>query len=643
MTSQQKSSQIIPIMLGTAGHVDHGKTALVKHLTGVNTDRLEEEQRRGLSIDLAVAPCQLPGDRLAGIIDVPGHEDFIRNMVSGASSIDVLMLIVAADDAVMPQTIEHMKIVKLMGMSQVMVVITKIDLVDQEMLALVKEDVSEFMGRVGFTDVPMVCVSNITGEGIEQVRTVLAELVSRIEREPDKRAFRMYVRHVFSVKGYGTVVTGVPCSGSIKVGESAVLLPTGKSCSVRAIQTYRHQADSTQAHLSSAINLRDVNPEEVTRGMVIGDPGVYKGVRSALVWVKNESGVLKLKRRSTLRFHCGTAAVVAKTQLIDCERLPPGGEAFMQVKFEQPLVVTAGDRFILRVLSPADTLGGGFVLSVNAERVKRSSSFLVPRLRLALEAVQQDDVVKSEFCAGTDPIIKGEALITLAQSGRNRALELIKEKEGSKEVTSLGQGRWLVSDRAPEVVDIMKKILRRYHRDNKYAWGLKPGYATSLFDLEAKAFQAFSQVLTKDQEVVVRHGHLALRSFTPEISEREIKLRESVLEKVRASGTQSVARGNLKEELGMSEAEMKLIIRLLADEGEISVLGSNLMAREVVEDLRSKLLELFNKTTVVELGSFREKTGLSRNIAVLVLEHFDNQGMTRRQGNGRVLVQKTLK
>jgi selenocysteine-specific elongation factor len=640
MSSQLNAPEILAIMLGTAGHVDHGKTALVRHLTGVNTDRHKEEQARGMSIDFGVAPLLLPGGRLVGIIDVPGHEDFIRNMVSGAASIDVLMLIVAADDAVMPQTIEHMQIVSLLGLAQVMVVITKIDLVDADLLELVKEDVAKFMAQTGFPEAPMLCVSNETGEGIEQVKNALTQLLATVKREPDRRAFRMYARDVFSIKGYGTVITGVPCSGSIKAGDNLELLPARKLTGLRAVQTYKHETDSTQAHVSAALNLRDLQPDEVSRGMVLAEPGVFGPSRSALAWIRNTSGVKPLKQRSKLKFHVGTAAVVANVRLINVPELAPGAAGFAAFHFEQPLVFAAGDKFVLRVLSPADTIGGGIILSINAGRLRRKTPLLEARLNKALERARQGDVLGSELYAGSSALVKDDQLSRLAQTDKARAHVLITEKQAAGEMIKLSEGKWLIAKRGSEISKQLKKLLARYHGENKYAWGMKPAYVAELLGLPVGAMDKLSQILFCDGEIVTKHGYLALKSFSPEINEREMKLREAVVVRVTQAGAGSVARGDLQAELSMSNAEVKLITKLLVDEGIVCVLGNNYMLRTIVEECRTKLFELFAQNPVVELGPFREKTGLSRNIAVIVLEHFDSEGLTRRQGNGRILAHR---
>ncbi len=640
MTSNTQSAPVLSLMIGTAGHVDHGKTSLVKRLTGVNTDRLKEEQARGMSIDFGVAPFVLSDGRRVGIIDVPGHEDFIRNMVSGASSIDLLMLVIAADDSVMPQTVEHLQILHSLGLTQVLVVISKIDLVEEDMLGLVKEDIASFMTRAGYAEAPIVCVSNETGQGIEELKSVLSQLIDKAKRPPDQRAFRMYVRDVFSIKGYGTIATGVPSSGSIGVGENLELLPPNKLSSVRAIQVYKSPAQATIAHLSSAINLRDLQPEEFSRGMALCAPGIYRPVSSALLCVRNNSQSKTLKTKAEMRFHSGTASVAGMIRLLESTELYPGQEAYAVVRFQEKIVLCAGDRFVLRVPSPSDTIGGGIVLSVSHGRLFRKFGNLAGLLREAQLLAEHGDFLGSELLLHASPVVKDKDLSLLASADKITAKQFMEEKEQQGDAIELADGNWLITRRSGEIIARLKKLLARYHRENKFVWGMKPALVTELLDLPASAFSKLCQILLTDSELCLKHGSLALKSFTPQISEREINLRDAILERVKKAGAASVAKGDLLLELEMSASEFKLLSRLLIDQGLLRAIGSNYLLSSLVEECREKLLKLFQEQQVVEIAPFREATGLTRNVAVLILEHFDSEGMTKRQGNGRVLLRR---
>lgn len=421
LTAQQPL--IVPVMVGTAGHVDHGKTALVKLLTGCDTDTLPEEKKRGLSIDLGFAPFLLQGARMVGIIDVPGHEDFIRNMVAGASSIDVLILIVAADDGIMPQTIEHLKIVSLLRTPQVMAVITKIDLVSVDRQEEIKEKVQYFLAEHGFPDAPVILESNKTGDGIATVRKTINQLVESVKRPIQERAFRMDVERVFSVQGHGTVVTGIPSSGRCAIGDALELFPGPKRTACRAIQKYNRISEETQAHVCSAINVSNIKVTDVERGMTLAAPGVYRQASWALLSVRNVHDSIAMKRNQQLRFCSGTSTRVVSGLLIGSSSLGPGEQGFMHIRILDPMVLAAGDKFILRSLSPSATIAGGVVLTVNSDSRKKKSSFKTESLEAARTAAENNDAFLSELIAGNLLVISQRDVLFMAQCREEQAYD----------------------------------------------------------------------------------------------------------------------------------------------------------------------------------------------------------------------------
>jgi selenocysteine-specific elongation factor len=642
VTLKPKTPEIVHAMLGTAGHVSHGKSTLVEILTGCQMNRLPEEKQRGLTIDLGYAACFLPGDRLVGVVDVPGHKDFIRNMVAGAASIDILMLVVAADDGVMPQTEEHVKIARILGAERVMVVITKTDLVDAELLDLVRDDVKGFMARRGFPDAPVICFSSKTLDGLDKVRDTLEGFLAEIAaRPPETGPFRMYVDRVFSVKGYGTVITGIPDSGALAVGDRLELLPAGTPTSVRAIQAYKFSREEARAFTCAAVNVRDVPTEEVARGMAIVEPGAFRATRRVLVTVLNASDTVALKRIAEVTFHTGTAVVNASFRLIGADVLKPGAEAFGEVRLAEPVVVAPGDRYIVRVPSPADTVGGGRVLSTNVGKLKRSSPEVARRLAAARDALEKGDRLGAALAAGPSVVLETADLIPLTGAAGDDARAVLAERAAAGDLVDLGGDGWLVAARATEAAEVARKALARYHAENKYAIGMAPAHVCRLFGLGEKSFADLAKALAKQSGgIVLRHGKLALADFAPALSQKQSALREAVLERVTAAGSAAVARGTLVKDLGARESDMKLVLRLLGEEGEVTLLGNQLMQTRAFEECRAKLLELFEDREIVGLGDFRKLVGASRNLAVAILEQFDAEGLTRREGKGRALVRR---
>ena len=639
--SETKTAAILSVMLGTAGHVDHGKTSLVRNLSDFDTDRHPEERTRGMSIDFAVAPFPLPDGRIAGIIDVPGHEDFIRNMVSGASSIDLLLLIIAADDAIMPQTEEHLRIAKALGMSGLIAVITKTDLVSTEVLEMVTQEVRAFLTEAGYGDAPIVPVSNTAQTGLQELRDCIVEALSKIRLNSDERAFRMPIRQVFSAKGHGLILTGVPLSGQLSIDDPVEILPLGRAASVRGIQNYRQNSGSTEPHRSSAINIRsDLAAEELHRGMVLAAPGAYGVSEQVIAWFRNDSPTETIRSRSTLLFHSGTLGALAKVRFIDCSELAPGGEAFIRLRFEKPVTLAAGDRFVLRSNSRHHTFGGGRILSAHVSRSRKLSESLFDRLIRAKDALDSGDLFLCELFAGSQLSFSAELLKTRSQLPAPAFQRRLEDLQAKGDLLPLGDGAYLVKTRADELRLGIKRALQRYHQIQKFAWGMKPSYVCDLLKLPLGSFPGLEKVFLEDSELQMKHGRLALQSFEPQINQREIRLRDDILRIVEKAGIQSVARGNILEQLKITEVEFRAVLRLLIDENLLVLLGSNLLFQPVLESSRKALLELFQTQKIVEIGQFREKTGASRNVAALILDSFDSEGLTKRVENGRILTRK---
>ncbi|MBF0330817.1 MAG: selenocysteine-specific translation elongation factor [Candidatus Omnitrophica bacterium] len=634
---------IVPVMVGTAGHVDHGKTALVRHLTGCETDCLPEEQKRGMSIDLGFAPFRLPGDRMVGIIDVPGHEDFIRNMVAGASSIDVLILVVAADDGIMPQTIEHLKIVTLLGRPQVMVVITKVDLATHGRQLEVKEYVTALLIEHGFAQAPVVMMSNKTGAGLDDVKRAIEQLVRLAEDVPAReRAFRMHIERVFSPPGVGSVVAGIPSAGSCAVGEKLELFPGPLPTAARAIQKYGLDAPDSQAHVCTAITLRDIKSADLERGMTLAVPGVYHETLSAVLSIENVHATASIKRRQEMRFCCGTFTRVVWGLLLAEGPLKPGEKGFIQVESSTPMVLAAGDRFLLRSLSPSATIAGGSVLTTHVDP-RRKRIYLTPqRLELARKAVDSNDPFLSELIAGAFVVLHDADLPGLVQVTGAAMRGSIDAKVSTGVLTALTPSLWLVTERATELEARLVVALGRYHKENKASMGMPGTQACTVLGLNDQCLDAVVRVFARSPLIVAQRNCFALKSFRPELSARQQVLKEKIMAGVMHAENAAVAFAPLQAELKATDQEMQVLLRILSEEGSITVLDHYWIASSAVHKYLAKLLELFRNKRIIELADFRTATGLSRNLAVPVLEYFDVKGITCREGKGRRLLSKSL-
>lgn len=640
MSPLVKPPTILPVMVGTAGHVDHGKTSLVRLLTGCETDRLPEEKARGMSIDLGFAPCLLPGNRMVGIIDVPGHLDFIRNMVAGAASMDILILVIAADDGVMPQTDEHLRIIRLLRTPRLLVALTKIDLVDADTLALAREEVVAFAARAGYPDAPVIPVSNHTGEGVPAVREALDGLVRELVRTPDPRAFRMCVERVFAVPGHGTVVTGIPMSGRIAVGDEVTLLPGGQTARVRGIQNYHHLAEATGPNLCAAINLANLAAEEVRRGMILASPlGEYRATRFALARVVNEDPRRPLRHNAELRLHCGTANTSARVSFLAGHDLSPGAAGFAKLRLAEPMALAAGDRFILRRPSPSATLGGGAILGAVPQRARLHDEILERRLVVAAAAVGQQDLATAELMSRPTPILlRNELPGVFRQAGVEAATE-IRRLVASGILAELAEGgSCLVLPRLAELAGQLGQRLRRHHREQPQHWGPDAAEAAAWFNLKPGEFAKFAELVTRPEAgLCLKHGRLCLAGFEPQLPDAQAVCRQQLAEKVVAAGIAGPAIGDLATAMALAKKDLQPLIRILVEEGQLLTVGNHLLDAAVFRNCEARVREFFAEGhAVLGINEFRERTGAARNFAVALLEKFDALGLTRRTPEGRV-------
>ena len=497
-----KARTVLPVIVGTAGHVHHGKSTLVRLLTGCETMRLPEERARQLTIDLGFAPCRLADGRVLGIVDVPGHEDFLRNMVAGATAVDAVLLVVAASEGVMPQTAEHVRILNVLRRPPLLAVITKSDLVDADRLAQVRGEVAAFLARAGFPDAPLAVCSAKTGDGLEQVWDGLERIVKLAEARPrDSRAFRVNVERSFQVAGHGTVVTGIPVSGAAAPGDPLEILPGGAPSAVRGVQVYKQAGTAACAGTCVALNLRDAELSAVPRGAVVAAPGWYRPCSELLLAVESVAEEVVLPRLAEVRLHAGTAAVLARARLLDVERLAPGGRALVHLRLTEPVVVAAGDRVLLRSLTPTATVGGGPVVSTAPPPVARKDAALLARLAEAARLVEGSDAAGGEFLAGIPALLpQAEAVRLIGVPGCDPAKHAL--------LTSLGALWWLVGPRLPEVAAVLAAAVDRHHAERPDDHGLSADAACAALGLPAPCFTALATACA-EHGLVVAHGHLA--------------------------------------------------------------------------------------------------------------------------------------
>ncbi len=627
------------VIIGTAGHVDHGKTQLVKALTGVDTDRLKEEKERGISIELGFAPLPLPSGSLAGVVDVPGHERFVKNMLAGAGGIDLVLFVVAADEGVMPQTREHLDILNLLGIQKAVVALTKVDLVDEEWLLLVEEDVRSLLKGTRFEDAPFVRVSVVTGEGLEELVRLLDEAARAVTPKPASGSVRLPVDRVFSVAGFGTVVTGTLFSGKIRTGDVLELLPRGLRSRARSLQVHGRKVEEARAGQRVAINLTGVEVEDVERGDVVVTPGAFATATRLTVLLRLlPAAGNPLKNWQRVRFHLGTKEAFGRVRLLDREELPPGEECFAQLELEEPVVAVVHDRFVIRAYSPIRTIGGGEVLEVGGARYRRFRPEVLARLEHKLSGGAAG-LLLEELRRQKKPLLVDElAVRTGLEEPALRELATQLAAQGEVVVFDLGGEAFLAA--APHVAEWEEKLLaslEAYHA----RFPLRPGIPkeelrTRLFAaFPPKLYQALLEGLAGKGKVELRGQAVARAGFevrpTPE---QEEKLRR-LLEQFRSSPF-SPPTGD--EILKFLHPEGEELVNYCLQEGVLVKVGEGLyFLREALEEAWRRLEEYLRAHGEITVAAARDLLGTTRRFCLPLLEYFDRERRTRRLGDKRVL------
>jgi selenocysteine-specific elongation factor len=640
--TQESVLEIQPIVIGTAGHIDHGKSTLVRALTGIEPDRFKEEQERGMTIDLGFANFELPDGRRVGMVDVPGHERFIKNMVAGATGIDLVMLVVAADDGVMPQTREHLAIMDMLGVRSGLVVLNKIDLVDEEMIELAAEDVRDAVRGTFLEGAPILRCSGVKGEGIDELLEALSELAKDAQPRSDEGIFRMPVQRVFSAKGFGTILTGIPVSGSVKVGESLEIQPGGLRGKVRGIQAYHEKTDTARAGHSTAINLSDVRHDEVVRGCVLASPGFFEPARMFGAELQViASSPMPVSNRLAVRIHTGTTEAVGEVIVLDAEELAPGDVGLVQLRLEAALVAAPGDHFVLRLASPAVTLGGGVLIERSRHRLKRFKQFALDELRRQADGLGSVpdflEITLARSAPGLVPLSDlaivsqrshkeaGEALAALAERG------LVRGFEGGK--------RWVHGEVFDRAVQVVVHELEGWFAERPWRVRAEAIAVRARTSFDAPFFEAVLAGACEEGLIEAhRGGRVGLPGREAELVGEEVAQLEALCVRVERAGFQPPTLEQLETEVGASAERVKALMELLVDQGRIHHVGAGVfLSRASLERAREAVRSNCEAHGELDIPSLRDLLGTTRKFLIPLLEHFDTSGLTVRVGANRVL------
>ena len=633
------------LILGTAGHIDHGKTSLVKALTGIDTDRLKEEKARGITIELGFAHLELPGGVRFGIVDVPGHERFVRAMVAGVGGMDLVMLVIAADEGIMPQTREHLDILRLLGVRNGLVALTKRDLVDREWLELVTEEVRDFVAGSFLEGAPIVPVSSRSGEGLDELRAELLRLAERVDEKRCEGSFRLPVDRVFTVAGFGTVVTGTLLSGEIRVGDELELLPPGREGRVRGIQAHGAKSVQGQAGQRLAVNIQGIDLDQAHRGDVAVPRAVFRATRAVDVRLDYlASAPRELKHRATLRLHSATYEVPAQVILLDRDTLQPGDSAYVQLRLKEPSLLLSGDSYILRMSAPATTVGGGVVLDPFPPRRRRRSS---EALEL-LEAFGQGDHQRTIALIVAQNLLSGITFeeILLRSGCPRKVVEVAL-------AALLSSGEVLQVTREPRMFlakgafDTLKKGLVEELAAFLDVNPLKEGMGKEELKTrlpkrsDPRFFSPLLSALEKDGSVVPERDIVRLAGKTLRKNAQADDLSGRIALYLNEGGIEPPTVREVMERFRCDEKAVRDNLALLVRNGKAARISSDLFySAEALNGLREKLAAYLREKGEITPPEYRELTGLSRKFLIPLLEYFDSEKLTIRVGDKRVARRK---
>jgi len=628
------------LIIGTAGHVDHGKTVLIKALTGIDTDRFQEEKERGISIDLGFAPFKLPDGRLAGVVDVPGHERFIHNMLAGAAGMDLVMLVVDATEGVMPQTREHLDILELLGTKNGIVVITKIDLVEEEWRELVRDEIKEELQGTFLEKSPIVSVSAIKGQGLEELKSLIDDLTSDLEARDSSGPLRLPVDRSFVISGFGTVVTGTLVQGSVRVGDTVAIVPPDLEVRVRNIQVHDADVQEAKAGTRVALNLSGLEKDRVLRGSVISNPGYYRQTDLIDVTVKLlEKAPRKLKNLDPVHFFLGTARTVARLHLLDRKELEPGQSALVQCRLEKPLVAERGDPFVIRSYSPMTTIGGGKVLDPYPAKHRRFRPDVIERLNELKQAPSAGG--DSAFVRRKLEELKAADITRLVKEtrlGKDKVETILEELAAQNLVEKIGSV-YIISAVLKEYEDTLLAELKKYHREKPLDPGMSrarlKGFLPTAFN--QRDYDALLETLQSRELIAIKSDLVSLHGFKAEPSTEDSIILEKLSDIYRSGWFQPPSAKEALEKIQVSQVRKEELFNYLVSNGILVKISEELFFhRDAYNEALNLLRKHFREHQQLTLAEFRDLSGSSRKFAQALLEHFDQAKITRRIEDYRV-------
>jgi len=621
------------IIVGTAGHIDHGKTTLIRALTGINTDRLEEEQKRGISIDLGFSHFDISPEERIGIIDVPGHEKFLKNMLAGVAGMDLVMLVVAADEGVMPQTREHLDILDLIGLKKGIIVVTKIDKVEEDFLSLVEDDIRMSVQGTFLQDAPCVFVDSISRKGLDELVELIKTVSDQVEGRDEKAPVRMYIDRIFSVKGFGSVVTGTLVEGTIKPDDELVIYPKEIKAKVRGVQVHSKPAKAAYAGQRVAINLSNIEKDKIERGDILSAPNSMSPTMMIDCKIRVVRGASKdIEHWDRIRLYHGAREILGRIVPLEKNIIKRGEEGYVQIRLEEKLACKAMDKIIIRIYSPMETIGGGVILDANPKKHSSADTGLVEAFQIKEEGSPKDII--ENFLSS----VNGFVSIAEINEKLTLSVEHIKEQiqELEQEGRALFVGSYAIhSQNFKNIGENGEKILSQYHKQNPLKQGMSREEFKSRLNLKLKPkeYDVFLEKLKKIKDITINQTIIKLSSFEIVYTPEKQKIKDGVLKRLKE---EDMTPSLVKDYIDTKEKE-EVIEGLLEEQLIVRVSEDLIYDKKVIDRFQEQVIEIIKANNGMTMNDFRDKYGLSRKFTIALLDYFDKIKFTRRVGEKRLL------
>lgn len=623
------------VILGTAGHIDHGKTTLIKALTGRETDNLKEEKQRGISINLGFTYFDLPSKKRVGIVDVPGHEKFIKNMLAGACGIDIVLLVVAADEGVMPQTIEHLDILNYLDVKKGIIVLTKCDLVDKEFIELAKDDVKEKIKGLFIENAPIIEVDSVSRKGLDELIQKIDELSEDIEEKKTDAPSRMSIDRVFSLKGFGTIVTGTLIEGQISINDEMTIYPSEKKVKVRNLQVHGCDVNTAYAGQRTAINLSNIKVSDIQRGDVIAKTG---SVEESMMIDVNVSLVehckKSLKHWDRIRIFHGTKQILCRIVPLNEDEIPYGESGYAQLRLEEKIVAKQGDRFIIRSYSPMDTIGGGVIIDTAPKKHKIYDESVIEALKLK-EKGELKDILEEYLKLNLSTYITLKDLISYTGEKEEYIKEGLNSLIDENKVFCINKYYLHISH-----YQVLKEktidILTKYHKQYRLRHGILKEELRSKIDnsLKVKDIDILLSIMEKEQAIKVEDNLVSNYEFKVQFNQKQLAIKKEIEDKATNNGLNSLMK---KDDICNKNKFYEEVLEALAGDTIQKLDDIYYVDKKVYENVKKNLIDYLNKNKEITVAEFRDITNSNRKISIAMLEHFDRNRITKRIEDKRIL------